>query len=75
MLSDMESIRGAYGEGGIFVFCEGDPKPVMPDTLYLLLEDVDIVGRAGGSGGGLFDKFWRFGEELELARVGGVFPP
>jgi len=71
----MDSIRGAYGDGGIFDFCDGDPKPDMPDTLCRLLDEVEIVGRAGGNGGGLLARFWRLGEELEVANVGGVFPP
>jgi hypothetical protein len=56
-------------------FCDGEPKPDIPDTLYLLLEEVEIVGRAGGTGGALLTRFWRLGEELEFASVGGVFPP
>jgi hypothetical protein len=71
----MDSIRGAYGDGGIDDFCDGEPKPDMPDTLYLLLEEVEIVGRAGGSGGGLLARFCGLGKELEAASVGGVFPP
>lgn len=75
VLSDIERIRGAYGDGGIDVFCDGDPKPDIPDTLYLLLEEVEIVGRAGGNGGGLLARFWRLGEEVEVVSVGGVLPP
>jgi hypothetical protein len=71
----MDNIRGAYGDGGIDDFCDGEPNPDMPDTLYLLLEEVEIVGRAGGNGGGLLARVWRLGEELEFASVGGVFPP
>ena len=71
----MERIRGAYGDGGIEDFCEGDPKPDIPDTLYLLLEEIEIVGRAGGSGGGLLARIWRLGEEVEVVSVGGVLPP
>lgn len=50
----MESILGAYCDVGRedLLLDDGDPNPDIPDTLYLLLDDVDIVGR-GGTGGGI----------------------
>jgi hypothetical protein len=75
VLSEIDSILGAYGEVGRLDFCDGDPKPDIPDTLYLLLDDVDIVGRVGSSGGGRLAKDWRFEAEFELVRIGGVVPP
>ena len=48
----------------------------MPDTLCLLLEDVDIVGRAGGFGGlPLLCNVCRLAAELDFVRAGGVVPP
>lgn len=67
-------MRGEYGEVGRDDFCDGDPNPDMPDTLYLLLEDVETVGRIGG-GGGTFPKFCRLETEFELVSPGGVEPP
>lgn len=56
MLSVIDSILGAYGDVGRVVFCDGEPSPDIPDTLYLLLEDVDTVGRAGIGGAPLLFK-------------------
>jgi hypothetical protein len=50
VLSVIDRIRGAYGDVGRDDLCDGEPRPDIPDTLYLLLEDVDIVGRAGIGG-------------------------
>lgn len=74
MFSEMDNIRGAYGDVGRDDFWDGDPSPDIPDTLYRLLEDVEIVGRAGG-GGGRFPKVWRLDAEFELVSAGGVVPP
>jgi hypothetical protein len=72
----MDSILGAYGDGGIDDFCDGEPKPDMPLTEYLLLAEVVIIGRAGGSEGGMLLKVWRLEADWELAREGGVvWPP
>ena len=46
----------------------------MPDTLYRLLEDVEIVGRTGG-GGGRLPKVWRLEAEFDLLSAGGVVAP
>jgi hypothetical protein len=56
VLSVIDSILGAYGDVGRDVFCDGEPSPDIPDTLYLLLEDVDTVGRAGIGGAPLLFK-------------------
>jgi len=44
VLSEMDNIRGAYGDMRLVDLCAGEPNPAMPDTLYLLLDDV-AVGR------------------------------
>ena len=67
-------MRGAYGEVGIDIVCEGDPKPDIPETLCRLLIDVATVGRFG-SGGGEFPNFCKFEEEFEFESAGGVLPP
>lgn len=71
-------IFGAYGEDGREEFCAGDPNPDMPETLpavlYLLDEEVDIVGREG-RGGGMLPKPCRFDAELEFVRGGVVLVP
>lgn len=41
----------------------------MPDTLYLLLADVDIAGRVGGG------RTARSEAEFEVMSIGGVAPP
>lgn len=75
VLSAIDRILGAYGDVGRDIFCDGEPSPDMPDTLYLLLEDVDIVGRAGiGWAPSLFN-ICRLVAELEFVRAGGVVPP
>jgi len=76
VLSVMDNILGAYGDGGIDDFCDGDPKPDMPLTEYLLLAEVVIDGRAGGRGGGMLFNVWRLEADCELVRdVGVVWPP
>jgi hypothetical protein len=68
----MDVILGAYGEA----FCDGEPRPDIPDTLYRLLEDVKTVGRVGiGRGAPFVIKFWRFEAEFEVVSAGGVVPP
>lgn len=56
VLSVIERILGAYGDTGRVALCDGEPSPDIPDTLYLLLEDVDIAGRAGIGGAPLLFK-------------------
>jgi hypothetical protein len=58
-------------------FGDGEPKPDMPDTLYLLLEDVVTDGRIGGTGGMLLLSFCRLPADIELVRAGvdGELPP
>lgn len=73
VLLSMDKTRGAYGDED---FCAGEPRPDIPDTLYLLLEDVMTVGRVGG--GMLLPKLERFEAEFEVVSapgVGGVVPP
>lgn len=51
--SAMDSIRGAYCDVGSDDFdWDGEPNPDIPETLYLLLEDAEIVGRLLGIVGG-----------------------
>jgi hypothetical protein len=71
----MDKIRGAYGEVRFEDFIAGDPRPDMPETLCLLLEDVDKFGRFGGRGGGMLPTYCRLEAELDLVSIGGVFPP
>lgn len=75
-------MRGAYGEVGRDDFCdEGEPRPDIPDTLYLLPEEVDIVGRVGTGGAPLTFNAWRLEveveveAEVELGSAGGVTVP
>ena len=77
VLSEIDNIRGAYGEVGRDDFDDGDPSPDIPETLYLLLEEVDIVGRFGGIGGGVgrLPSDCRLEAELESISVGGVAVP
>jgi hypothetical protein len=77
VLSEIDKILGAYGDVGRDDFCDGEPRPDIPDTLYLLLEDVDIVGRAGIGGGPLLSSVWRLEAELEFVSAGteGVVAP
>ena len=77
MLSEIDKIFGAYGDVGRDDFCDGEPRPHIPDTLYLLLEDVDIVGRAWIGGALLLLSVWRLEAELEFVSVGwgGVVAP
>lgn len=72
VLSCMDSMRGAYGDDGMDIDCDGDPNPDMPETLFRLLVCVVMAGLAGKFGAPCFD---RFVEELELERVGGVVLP
>ena len=72
MLSCIDKMRGAYGDDGIDMDCEGEPKPDMPDTLFRLLVCVVIAGLAGRFGAPCFD---RLVEELEVESVGGVVLP
>ena len=74
-LSVIDRILGAYGDVGRDDFCDGDPSPDIPETLYLLLEDVDIVGRAGIGGAPLLFNVCRLEAELEFVRAGGVVAP
>lgn len=71
-------IFGAYSDNGRDEFCAGDPNPDIPDTLpavlYLLFEEVNIVGR-DGSGGGILPKPCKFEAELELVSGGVVLVP
>lgn len=64
-------MRGAYGEFGIDIVCEGDPRPDMPETLYRLFpEEVATDGRVEGP-----PSFWRFEAEFEFESVGGEWLP
>jgi hypothetical protein len=77
--SAIDIIRGAYGDVGSpdWPLVEGDPSPVMPETLYLLLPDeVDICGRTGGSCEEELARPCILDEELELTSPeGGVLNP
>lgn len=71
-LSAIDVTFGAYCEA----FCNGEPRPDIPDTLYLLLADVKTEGRVGmGRGVPFAIKLWRFEAEFELVSAGGVVPP
>lgn len=66
-------MRGAYGDKGMDDFIDGEPKPDMPLTEYLLVADVAIVGRAGEDGA--LVKLWRLEFDCELVSEGGVAVP
>lgn len=68
MLSDIDNIRGEYGETGRADFEEGEPKPDIPETLYRLVLVVETVGRAGAIP-------LRFDEDTECGIAGGVLAP
>ena len=70
MLSAIDVTLGAYGDVGRDELW-GEPKPDIPDTLYLFVEGVAIVGRVGGiRGEPLLIKECR----LEAEPGGGVEP-
>ena len=72
VLSVIDNIRGAYGEFGIDIVCEGEPRPDMPETLCrLLLEGAATEERLFGGA----PSFWRFEDEFEFESVGGVLEP
>jgi hypothetical protein len=56
--SETLAIRGAYCDTGNvdFEFPVGDPKPAMPDTLYLLLLLL-VTACSGGLAGKVFESF------------------
>jgi len=68
VLSDIDNIRGEYGETGRADFEEGDPKPDIPETLYRLVVVVETVGRVGAIP-------LRFDEDTEFGIAGGVLAP
>jgi hypothetical protein len=68
VLSDIDNIRGEYGETGRADFEEGDPKPDVPETLYRLVLVVDTVGRSGATP-------LRLDADTECGIAGGVFAP
>lgn len=45
VLSEIDKIRGEYGETGKADFKEGEPTPDMPETLCLFELFVETVGR------------------------------
>lgn len=55
------------------MFCS-EPRPDNPDTEYLLLADVAIVGRLGGIGGGA-PLLLTTGTRVLSTKTGGVFVP
>ena len=76
--SKIEVILGANGEG----LCAGEPRPDIPDTLWvdcLLLEVPDTAGRLGIGGAILLLKASRLDTELDMdrpsGRDGGVVAP
>jgi hypothetical protein len=72
VFSAIDVILGAYGETGRDEF-DGEPKPDIPETEYLLLAGIDMVGRVGGNGVAplLLHVCW-----LDVsARAGGVVAP
>lgn len=72
VFSVIDVILGAYGDMGRDAFC-GEPKPDIPETEYLLLAEVDIVGRVGGIGGA---PLLLYVCRLEVSvRAGGVVAP
>ena len=71
--SEIDVIRGAYGDVGRDDFCEGEPNPDMPDTEYLLQFDVNTVGRCGIGGAPLLFRVCKW--EVEFVRAGGVVEP
>lgn len=66
VLSEMDRIRGEYGDAGKADFEEGDPKPDIPETLCLFDEFVEMFGRV---------MPFRLDDECEFGIVGGVVAP
>ena len=58
----MDKIRGEYGDDGMDMLCVGDPRPNIPETLFLLLLRTLMVGLTGRLGPPCLE---RFVEELE----------
>lgn len=74
LLSETDSIRGAYWDVGNADVPFGEPSIGVPDTLYRLLVDpAEIVGRIGTGGG--WPRFWKFEYELDVCIEGGVVEP
>jgi hypothetical protein len=77
----MDKMRGAKEEAGRvdLPVGEGEPRPDMPDTLYLWFGLVLTAGRMGGTGGTLLLllSLCRLPADMELVRagVGGELPP
>jgi len=72
----MDNTRGAYCEVGRDELCDGAPNPDMPETLYLLLEEVERFGRVlVGRAGGPLEVWGRLEVEREMGTAGGVVEP
>lgn len=68
MLSEIDKIRGEYGETGKADFEEGDPTPDIPETLCLFDPVVKTVGRPAPT-------LLRFDDDWEFDMTGGVVAP